>query len=393
MNIILADDLSGALDTGAAFHKWMPTNVYSQIPEHITQTEGAVVINMNTRHMTGERLANQLTSVILKMSQTKTEFQHIYIKVDSTLRGPVGQTLKLILQILPQYRGILLCTPFPETGRTIVNGRLMVNGQLAECTELSRDPYNPLTSSEVSSILGDVGLPVVRLTLHDVRRAPSLDFGQRAIYVADAVTRKDLEHLSRLIAAYSDILPVGSAGWAQSLAYVWRSLARPNLDLIDKTFSQIVALVGSLHPQSAHQIDYIQDCSRWTVETIVSHRQASMSLPSDRHIALRTPREPIKNINSILNTMATIVTRLLDSDRCIVLVLTGGDTSLFVMKYLNVATLQPIKELSSGVVVSHGIFRGIPLYFITKSGAFGSPSFYEDLEHLLPLATTLQEGC
>ena len=381
MITILADDLSGALDTGVMFRPWIPTEVWPEIPRVLDQHAKAVVMNMNTRHATSSALTRQYLTGISKIPKIPSPVY--YIKVDSTLRGPIAQTLKILLQALPQYHGILLCSAFPETGRTIIGGHLMVDGQFAETTSVAYDPHNPLTTGDIPTLVHDVDLPVTIWDLHRLRNRQLPDLSQRRIYVADAVSRDDLTYLSQLSVQYPGLLPVGSAGWAKSLAEKWCPESGIQGDVTSVTFDQIVAVVGSMHPRSSEQIDYVTQRPGWHVETLGSQSAQSIALPQSGHIIFRTPRKVTAHAAENINTTLTALHTLLASKRSTVLVSTGGDTSLILMQQLQIRKLEPLIELSPGVVMSRGDFHNRPLYYITKSGAFGPPSFFKDLERLL----------
>ena len=88
---VIADDLTGALDTGVQFRQWGYKVSLTDIPDN--STADVTIINTDTRNKTPE-IAYQTT-----YQATKKVANHdiIYKKTDSTLRGYPGQEIQAIL--------------------------------------------------------------------------------------------------------------------------------------------------------------------------------------------------------------------------------------------------------------------------------------------------------
>lgn len=65
------------------------------------------------------------------------------------------------------------------------------------------------------------------------------------------------------------------------------------------------------------------------------------------------------------------------------LLITGGDTLLQCMNYMGVDQVEPVCELSSGVVLSLVTYQGHTRCVLTKSGGFGQETLVTDLARLL----------
>ena len=55
---------------------------------------------------------------------------------------------------------------------------------------------------------------------------------------------------------------------------------------------------------------------------------------------------------------------------------TGGDTLLALMRTVGTAELTPVRELTTGAVLTNFVYRGKTYYIISKSGGFGEPDLF-----------------
>ena len=96
--LIIADDLTGALDTGVQLVKagvipHVIIDLTKPLPR-ITDTQ-AFVLNAETRHLPKDD-AYQIVFNIVKRA-LNAGFDHIYKKTDSALRGNIGSELAALL--------------------------------------------------------------------------------------------------------------------------------------------------------------------------------------------------------------------------------------------------------------------------------------------------------
>ena len=84
---VIADDLTGALDTGVQFRQWGYTVQLTDSPEH--SSAEVAITNTDTRNKTGEEAYRATYDVAVKLRGHDI----IYKKTDSTLRGNPGQEL------------------------------------------------------------------------------------------------------------------------------------------------------------------------------------------------------------------------------------------------------------------------------------------------------------
>src|SRR5207248_14493 len=142
----------------------------------------------------------------------------LYKKIDSTLRGHVGEEVAAAVAAGKEAgrRPVVIAAPaFPALGRTTSGGRVFVDGVLLERTEVWRK--SGMTGpADIASQLRVCGLRVAGADLEAVR-SEMLPRGAEAI-ICDADREEDLRHVAeagaRLDAA---VVWVGSGGLARHL--------------------------------------------------------------------------------------------------------------------------------------------------------------------------------
>ncbi len=230
--VIIADDLTGAADTGVQFCPFYEHTVlisYLQLsgPEAPNSTflpRGATALYTNSRALAVKTARERLGSVARRLS--KLEPLWIYKKIDSCLRGNPGAETEALMDELA-YEVSFIAPAFPEMGRTTVNGIHLVHGIPVGQTEISRDPLTPVTESDLCTIIqGQCRYPVGHIPLKCLEgdEAALRDEIGRQIrggirhIVFDTTCRAHLDRIAGLIFSSSHrILPVGSAGLAAGL--------------------------------------------------------------------------------------------------------------------------------------------------------------------------------
>jgi len=139
MIYVIADDLTGANDTGVQFVKKGYNTMVSIFDKQSTiiipNNLDVFVIDTETRELESKTTRKKLRSILEKININKKDI--IYKKVDSTLRGNIGNELEEIVIIL--NRDICIFSPsYPSYQRITIGGYLVVD-------------QKPLGSSEYSS--------------------------------------------------------------------------------------------------------------------------------------------------------------------------------------------------------------------------------------------------
>ena len=85
----------------------------------------------------------------------------------------------------------------------------------------------------------------------------------------------------------------------------------------------------------------------------------------------------------ISQAVGYLVSKLFPDPNVGTLLITGGDTLLQCMNYMGVDQVEPVCELSAGVVLSLVTYQGHTRCILTKSGGFGQETLVTDLARLL----------
>ncbi|MBI2939687.1 MAG: four-carbon acid sugar kinase family protein [Chloroflexi bacterium] len=227
---ILADDLTGATDTGLQFAKQGQRTVvlFDEFTSRLAEEADIVVVDTDSR-AAAPAIAYERVRRVAEAVR-RAGLACAYKKIDSTARGNLGAEIDAALDA-GLARGALVAPAFPATGRTVRDGWLYVRGRPLAETEYAHDPIRPVRDSRLPVILaGQTSRLVEVLALADLRRAPDrlageLDRRRRRgieIIVGDCETDDDLRILAGAAALehepHSRWLAVGSAGLAAQLA-------------------------------------------------------------------------------------------------------------------------------------------------------------------------------
>jgi uncharacterized protein YgbK (DUF1537 family) len=436
---IIADDLTGANDTGVQFAKHGYTTRVVIASETISpnlsdfgnlakDTE-VLVIDTETREIEAITARERVRLVLENLNPTDKDI--VYKKIDSTLRGNIGVELTECLHILK--RDICIFTPsFPQNRRITVGGYLIVGDQPLGLSEYYSGNLKPAEASFIPALLQqDTDVPIARIDLGDIitaqdailRKIRDLSLCEYKILVADAINTEELQHL--LISSFEfegSVLYCGSAGLANALAEVYqgkkhsnsnaslRSESETNL-VLHKNQESVLIVNGSQRTIVQRQIEYLKnkidvfevniDVEQIVVnrEILVEHYVTSVtrSLQQGRHIVIHpNPFSPNKQKLqdtvlkegqctrklelTIREFLGELTAKIIDKISVKNIILTGGDTAIGVCSALQMYNLSIVDELLPGIPLSVGqVKNGRFLNIVTKAGGFGE----EDALYLL----------
>jgi uncharacterized protein YgbK (DUF1537 family) len=350
---LVADDLTGACDTGALFtgDGPVPLSFWPSAP-----AAGAVrVVDTESRAL-GEDEARARLSRATGVAQASRYFK----KIDSTLRGHVAVEVGALMNATG-ITTALVCPAFPAQGRTVIDRVLRVDGIPVADTPAARSPEFPaLGSSSVVDLLRPRGgRPLAWIPLDHVRAgvpglAARIGRLEGMVIVADAETDADLEALvDGADASGIDPLLVGAAGLGRALADRL-SLLPPALDVPVERRWLLVA--GSRHPVTRAQARAARAAGLPVLsapeEPAGDHRQVARRLAADA--CARLAREPFDGIAA-----------------------TGGDTALALCQALGATGLELIGPPRPGLALARVTGTRHPdLLLLTKAGGFGEPDLF-----------------
>jgi uncharacterized protein YgbK (DUF1537 family) len=397
--VIIADDLTGAADTGVQFCHFFEETVllpYHQLAhgfEAILPSASQVLsIYTSSRAMDARAASVRVASVGSQLSASKSTW--IYKKVDSCLRGNLGAEIEAVMDML-DFELSFIAPAFPGMGRTTVNDIHRVHGTPVSETEISRDPVTPITDSHVSRIIAAQSrYPVghVALNFLDSDEAGLLGEIERQIrlgvkhVVFDTTSQEHLDRIARLV-FFSErrILPVGSAGLATSLG---RLLPNRNHLLVCGTASEVTKLqIKNLIETHAYEevileAEILGDQNQRNA--ILNQVPSVRSKLSKNNVVIRIgwPRKDddtfklndlLRKPESIAQGLELFVASVLRETEPDFVFSTGGDTAEAVLSAVQAGGIRIFGEVVAGMVqgrILGGLKNGLPI--VTKAGAFGN---------------------
>jgi len=418
---VIADDLTGANDTGVQFARQGARTIVPLDWHNLTslgRLADVLVLSTNSRGLPAGAAAHR--AKLAAQALRKARVAAIYKKIDSTCRGNIGAELDAILDIYPT-RLTLLAPSFPPAGRAVIDGTLTVDGIPVHRTSIGRDPIAPVRQSHLPTLLHDQSRRSIHhLSLQILRaRWPRAAKVIRAwqpigggLVVVDATTAADLRRLARLIAEEGLLgVAAGSAGLAAALsvALPWGRRAVRRLSAVKRP---ILLVVGSPNPASLKQVadfekrrsaavirgevrEVLGGPERFRKEVervlgkasaeILAGRDTMITLAQgseDRHTSRRRGSSSRQNHKAALSpcASATLSGFLGRSARDLAhrvppaaLVLCGGDIAVATCRALRADGIVLGGEVQAGVPWGHLVGGEHPnLPVVTKAGGFGT---------------------
>ena len=223
--VVIADDLTGANDTGVQFAKQgLKTLVLLRVPVSPSRLdEDVLVVDTQSRALSPAEAYQKVTETAL-LFKDRDQFPTLYKKIDSTLRGNLGTEIDAIMDACGLELAVV-APAFPRNGRTTVGGCHFLENTPLEATEIARDPNCPVGESHIPTLIaqqakrkvGHVGIKSVLAGTEGILAAMrQLSAAGRQILVCDAWQEDHLKMIAlAAVRLEKPILWVGSAGLAE----------------------------------------------------------------------------------------------------------------------------------------------------------------------------------
>ena len=410
--VVIADDLTGALDATAPF---LPDQVAVltstaaldaweddlELQLDAPHVRNALVLGVNTasRHLPPLQAAERVHAAA-DWAMSRPEHPRIMKKVDSVLRGNVLAELEAIVAAC-DYPGIVLCPALPAQGRVTIGGVQYDQGP----STYNMDGPLP-TNGKATDLRAFVpnGYRVTSVDARSLRPAALANCLQAAtnrigLALVDIGSDEDLAVLAASLRGMPDVLVVGSSGIMRAMGRLRYSPGRDRLTAVSGsqlvvTASQHAAVRGQVRKLAAQrkdaeviELDVKKLQSYEAADQAISMAQrASAVLTSGGVAVLTVPAVELiderraafyQPASTLINsTLAAATAKILDgSAQPSRLLILGGDVAAAVCHQLDVHTLVPIEEATPGAVICTGITsvsRPTPLpAILVRSGGFG----------------------
>ena len=406
---IIADDYTGAADTGVQFSKKrLKTSIVRDLKRIENTAERVDVLVFDTESRGDPKEVAYKKVALAAEEFKKTGVEILYKKIDSTLRGNLGVELDAAIDTL-NVSAVILCPAYPKNGRITVGGFHLNNQSLIEDTEVANDPESPVRQSHIPTLIQDqsekkvslIDIATVSLGMERVKRevVRQLKEGNQII-VVDAISQRDLKTIAQTIASLDQpVLVCGSGGLAEELPDAF--------GLVEDREEFVVVIAGSVSEVTAQQIRIAAKTLNVKVVTVDVQRvlmgkeegnleatrvidEAEEALNAGRDVVIRLAeslnaleevKEAGKELGLTDREMRTLMGQILGRTSQAILkkgklcgmVVTGGETAFNVYKALDVLEVRVEEEVLPGipvVTIVGGPASGTRV--VTKAGAFGN---------------------
>ena len=372
---LVADDLTGATDSAVQF-------AAAGWPAHLLRGPGSrpqvaecgptlLAVVTGVRAAADDVAAERTAAAVRELLAHGCD--RLYVKIDSTMRGSVAGQLRGALAAWAEKHigaGAVLCPAFPDQGRTVAEGQVLVDGVPVARTAAAADPVTPIADSRLERLVPGAAAT----TLADLGSSPALSQESPVVFV-DAATEGDLV----AVAASVDRLgpqwaAAGSAGLAGALARHW-SGGRSGTMAAEQPSVRILVGISSLHPIALSSVKRLRDAM-------------AISGTSERTaVDVITTPTARADAATIAADFGERVAEQLSRVSYDALVLVGGDGAAATLDRVGATAVTVQSALAPGVplgTIVGGTAHGVRV--VTKSGGFG------DSDSLVHIIDRLQAG-
>lgn len=392
--VIVADDLTGALDVAGPFANrghatWVAVDRRRVEAAHFAAAE-VLSVNATSRHLPAAQAAALVSETIEQLCVADAEI--LIKKVDSTLRGNVVAETLAALAASGRPNAIVV-PAFPAQGRTVHGAVVHVHGVALPQTAFARDALSPPPLEPLDRVFRRAAPEALVARASPQGPFPLAARGQpMRIFVVDSANDADLDATVRALGAgIGDCVLVGSAGVAAAAARVCMH-DRPNLPP-PRVEGDILMVVGSRAEQCAQQVEVLAREPGVAVFAAPDGAVADQAILVDRTRvavlrAVASTDGAVANAADVARGLAACALRVLRSRDIGALLATGGDTAIALLSAMEVSALQVMGDLLPGIPYARLTVQGRTLWLITKAGGFGAPDTLRQVVARLRTAAT-----
>jgi uncharacterized protein YgbK (DUF1537 family) len=348
---LLADDLTGALDTAAEFVGMTgPLPVFQSMNLPPTLPRSAV-LDSGTR----ERDPAEAAETVGRLAPLLAPADIAYKKIDSLLRGPTVAELAACMRT-GLWETCVLCPAFPYQARITRGGRQYAHDATGTWSAVTGDLVAALKAAGARSYSAKPGEPL----------GPG-------IAVFDAETEDDLRRVANTGRTAGKVLWSGSGGLAQALTDTVRATGAPPLP------RPILGLFGSDHAVTASQLSA---CHPHWIRLPDSDPTPLLRRLQDTGLVLASFDLPpgLSRDDAAARIRSGFGRLLRDLRPPGTLLVAGGETLAGFCTALGATHLEVQGRIVPGLprsILRGGVWDGVTV--VSKSGAFGTTSLLRDL--------------
>ena len=412
--VLIADDLTGANDSGVQFAKQgLNVHVFLENPStgFGTDLPDVVVLDTDSRALPSEQAAERVRATGKIIRTVGSARPMIFKKIDSTLRGNIGAEVDAAMA---EYglKWAAVAPAFPRNGRITVGGWHLLNQVPLAESEIARDPKTPVHESSVPQLLasqschdvGHVDLSYVSRGLDAIQqRIGELRRQEIRIISFDASTADHLQAIAAALAtAPEPPLWVGCAGLAEMVPSVMGWTQQHRI-VNTETAGPVLVMAGSVSPVTTRQMSQflagenarlvsLRAEALLTDETAelarcVGEAREGLSLGRDILVASAVEAGAVaiaqaqgtsrgldgRQVSEMVAAAMGKIVQELTALPLAGMFLTGGDTAVAVCRALGVGSIEILAEVLPGIPLGQLVGGWRPgLRVVTKAGAFGA---------------------
>lgn len=397
--VIIADDFTGALDSGVQFSaRGADVRVLADADFVAMPDADVLVINAESRHMTADCAYQTVHSIACRALAEGAE--HIYKKTDSALRGNIGAELSAVMDAANETR-LPFIPAFPKMNRMTRAGVHYISGVPVAESAFGADPFSPVRESEVKKL---IALQTAREVTSCAASSGIPD--QAGIHVYDAEKEVDLDRIADLLMPEHLRISAGCAGFGAALAHVLGFDGKAGD--VGVRSDRLFMVCGSVHPVTVSQIrtgvengaGRVSLSPRQLMEGWEDGFAAELVELSEQYNCCVVDTDPEHTDltaqyaethgfphgclrQRIAASLGRLTRELLDGGLRTTLLCSGGDTLYAVVKELGIRELIPLCEILPGVILTRFYHHGQSYDVITKSGGFGEADILRQLINFL----------
>lgn len=256
--LVIADDMTGANDTGALLNKEGFDTVSSptdKIDKELYYNRDVLCLNTDSRAMSSKRACEAVKSSVLQYGESDILISK---RIDSTLRGNVGSEIDGILEALPGHKAIVVAAA-PKAGRICVGGYVLVHSVPLESCGIANDVKTPVNSSQVTEIIKEQSnSTILTIPLSEVLKGSGnicrlLQEARESVIVIDAATEENIDIIARGCVD-SKVAFVCIDPGTFTLKVAQYKYKEPK-----KTERKKLFIIGSLSPVTKRQLDFFHE--------------------------------------------------------------------------------------------------------------------------------------
>jgi uncharacterized protein YgbK (DUF1537 family) len=260
--VIIADDLTGANDTGAILAQdgFKVGTILKTSDMDKFKNFDVLCISTNSRGMQPDDAYEKVKNAANLFENKEDLF--FSKRIDSTLRGNVGAEIDSIIETLGNDAVAIVVASFPNSGRVSIGDILLVHGVPLQKTEVAKDPTSPVKTSRVTEIVkkqskysvGYISLDKVLKGAKIIKDEVIEKAKDNRVIVIDAQTVNDIDEIAKgCVESKLRFVAIDPGTFTAAVA---RVLYKKDEEV--KTMGKVLCGIGSASNLTREQVNFLK---------------------------------------------------------------------------------------------------------------------------------------